>query len=35
MKPGLRDFKVNMLIKGDELEELQKHTWAMAEGFRP
>lgn len=33
MKPGSRDFKVHILITGDELVELQKHTWAMAESF--
>ncbi len=33
MKPGSRDIKVNMLITGEELEELQKHTWSMAEAF--
>jgi len=33
MKPGSRDIKVNILITGEELEELQKHTWSMAEAF--
>jgi len=33
MKPGSRDIKVNMLIMGEELEELQKHTWSMVEAF--
>ena len=33
MKPGSRDIKVNMLITGEELEELQKHTWSMVEAF--
>jgi len=33
MKPGSQDFKVNILITGKELEELQKHTWSMAEAF--
>ena len=33
IKPGSRDIKVNMLITGEELEELQKHTWSMAEAF--
>jgi len=33
MKPGSRDFKVKILITGEELNELQKHTWAMAEAF--
>ncbi len=33
MKPGSKDIKVNILITGEELEELQKHTWSMAEAF--
>ena len=33
MKPGKRDIKVKILITGRELEELQKHTWSMAESF--
>jgi hypothetical protein len=33
IKPGSRDIKVNMFIAGEELEELQKHTWSMAEAF--
>ncbi len=33
MKPGSRDIQVNILISGKELEELQKHTWSMAESF--
>jgi len=33
MKPGSRDIKVQILIAGQELEELQKHTWSMAESF--
>ena len=33
IKPGSRDIKVNILITGEELEELQKHTWSMAEAF--
>ena len=33
MKPGSRDIKVNILITGEELEELQKHTWSMVEAF--
>jgi len=33
MKPGKRDIKVKILITGQELEELQKHTWSMAENF--
>lgn len=33
MKPGSRDIKVKMLITGEELDELQGHTWSMAEAF--
>ncbi len=33
IKPGSRDIKVNMLITGEELEELHKHTWSMVEAF--
>ncbi|MBT3368761.1 MAG: hypothetical protein HN416_16560 [Nitrospina sp.] len=33
IKPGSRDIKVKMLIDGEELEELQKHTWSMVEAF--
>jgi len=33
MKPGKRDIKVKTLITGQELEELQKHTWSMGESF--
>ena len=33
MKPGKRDIKVSILITGQELDELQKHTWSMAESF--
>jgi hypothetical protein len=33
IKPGSRDIKVNILITGEELEELQKHTWSMVEAF--
>ena len=33
LKPGKQDIKVNILIAGEELEELQKHTWSMAESF--
>lgn len=33
MKPGSRDIKVKMLITGEELDELQRHTWSMAEAF--
>lgn len=33
MKLGSRDIKIKMLIAGEELEELQKHTWSMCEAF--
>ncbi len=33
MKTRPRDIKVKMLITGDELTELQRHTWQMAEAF--
>ena len=33
MKPGSRDIKYSLLITGLELEELQRHTWQMAESF--
>jgi hypothetical protein len=33
MKPDKRDKKVSILIADKELEELQKHTWSMAESF--
>lgn len=33
MKPGSRDIKVKILITGEELKELQKHTWAMDEAY--
>ncbi len=33
MKPSSRDKKVKLLITGLELEELQRHTWRMAESF--
>lgn len=33
MQPGSRDIKVNILITGEELEELKKYTWSMAEAF--
>jgi len=33
MKPGSRDIKVGILITGEELEELQKHTWSMEEAY--
>lgn len=33
MKPGSKDIKVNMLITGRELKELQRHIGAMCEAF--
>ena len=33
MKTGSRDTKVHMLITGEELVELQRHTWQMVEAF--
>lgn len=33
IKPGKNDIKLNILISGRELEELQRHTPDMAESF--
>ncbi len=33
MKPGSKDKKIQILISGIELSELQRHTWSMAEAF--
>ena len=33
MKPGPKDKKYQILITGQELEELKKLTWSMAEAF--
>jgi hypothetical protein len=33
MKPGRRDIRHKVLITGDELRELKRHTGAMAEAF--
>jgi len=33
MKPGRGDHRHRLLITGDELRELQRLTWAMAEAF--
>lgn len=33
MKPGKYDRKVSILIAGKELQELQRHSWMMAESF--
>ncbi|MFQ5855981.1 MAG: hypothetical protein ACE5LU_10090 [Anaerolineae bacterium] len=33
MKPGKLDRRFQILITGAELEELQKHTYLMAESF--
>ncbi|MDU9049813.1 MAG: hypothetical protein Q3M30_13275 [Candidatus Electrothrix sp. Rat3] len=33
MKPGTRDIKLQIKISGEELSELQRHTWQMSEAF--
>lgn len=33
MKPGKYDRKLQILITGLELDELQRHVWMMAESF--
>ena len=33
MKPGSADIKIHIQIEGEELLELKRHTWAMAEAF--
>jgi hypothetical protein len=33
LKPGKGDIKINVLITGDELVQLQRHTWSMVESF--
>jgi hypothetical protein len=33
MKPLPGDHRHRLLITGDELRELKRHTWAMAEAF--
>ncbi len=33
MKPGSKDIKLKILISGEELSELQRHSWQMAEAF--
>lgn len=33
MKPGKNDRRHSILITGAELDELKRHTWAMAEAF--
>ena len=33
MKPGSRDIKIKILITGEDLKELQKHTCAMVEAY--
>lgn len=33
MKPGSKDIKTNVLILGQELTELKRHTWLMDEAF--
>ena len=33
MKPGSKDIKTNILISGEELIQLKRHTWLMDEAF--
>jgi hypothetical protein len=33
IKPGSKDKKVSLLIAGEELAELKRMTWLMAESF--
>ena len=33
MRPGSRDIKLQILISGEELSELQRHSWQMVEAF--
>jgi hypothetical protein len=33
LKPRPKDKKLYILITGEELSELQRHTWQMAEAF--
>ena len=33
MKPGSGDVRVQMLIDGEELDQLKRHTWQMVEAF--
>src|SRR5438874_10763282 len=33
MKPGSRDIRHKLLITGDELTELKRHAYSMAEAF--
>ena len=33
MKPGSRDIRHKVLITGDELRELKRHVFSMAESF--
>ena len=33
MKPGSKDIKLNILITGEELTQLQRYTYQMAEAF--
>ncbi|MGE4560181.1 MAG: hypothetical protein AB7E77_08270 [Desulfobulbus sp.] len=34
MKPGRNDVKLQLLICGEELSELQRHTWQMFERLK-
>jgi len=33
IKPGANDQKVFILITGDQLAELQRHSWLIADAF--
>ncbi len=33
MKPGSKDIKTDIVISGEELTELKRHTWLMDEAF--
>jgi hypothetical protein len=33
MKAGSKDIKLNILITGEELNQLQRHTYQMSEAF--
>ncbi len=33
MKPVSRDIKLEILISGNELSELMRHSWQMVEAF--
>lgn len=33
MKPGSKDIKIHFLIAGEELSELQRHTYLMGDAY--